>query len=62
LNVLIVYAHPEPRSFNGAMKDIAVETLQNAGYEVVASNLYAMGFEAVVGSVDFAASAPMPRF
>jgi NAD(P)H dehydrogenase (quinone) len=27
MNIFIVYAHPEPKSFNGAMKDIAVERL-----------------------------------
>ena len=32
MNVLIVYAHPEPRSFNGAMKDVAVETLRGMGH------------------------------
>lgn len=53
MNVLIVYAHPEPRSFNGAMKDVAVETLRGAGYEVTVSDLYAMGFRAVVGPDDF---------
>lgn len=26
MQVLIVYAHPEPKSFNGAMKDLAIET------------------------------------
>ena len=31
---LIVYAHPEPKSFNGALKDKAVETLEAQGYEV----------------------------
>ena len=25
MNVLIVYAHPEPRSLNGALKDFAVD-------------------------------------
>ena len=53
LNVLVVYAHPEPKSFNGAMKDVAVETLQGAGHEVVVSDLYAMSFRAVVGPDDF---------
>lgn len=53
MNVLIVYAHPEPRSFNGALKDVAVEALQAAGHTVVVSDLYAMGFEAVVGPADF---------
>jgi hypothetical protein len=27
LNVLIVYAHPEPKSFNGAMKDHTIPRL-----------------------------------
>jgi NAD(P)H dehydrogenase (quinone) len=53
LNVLIVYAHPEPSSFNGAMKDTAVETLRRAGHEVRVSDLYGMGFNAVVGPDDF---------
>jgi NAD(P)H dehydrogenase (quinone) len=52
MNVLIVYAHPEPKSFNGAMKDVAVETLRGAGHEVVVSDLYAMGFNPVAGQGD----------
>ncbi len=53
MNVLIVYAHPEPRSFNGAMRDVALETLRGAGHEVAVSDLYAMAFKAVVGPEDF---------
>ena len=53
MNVLIVYAHPEPRSFNGAMKDAAVEVLRGAGHAVTISDLYAMGFDPVVGADDF---------
>lgn len=53
LHVLIVYAHPEPRSFNGALRDIAVVTLEAAGHAVVVSDLYAMGFAPVVGPADF---------
>jgi NAD(P)H dehydrogenase (quinone) len=34
MKALIVYAHPEPKSFNGAMKDLAVETLRGRGDEV----------------------------
>ena len=43
---LIVYAHPEPKSFNGALKDKA-ETLEAQGYEVKVSDLYAMDFDPV---------------
>ena len=37
MNVLIVHAHPEPRSFCAAMKDAAIETLAIAGHSVVVS-------------------------
>lgn len=47
MNVLIVYAHPEPKSFNGALRDLAVDTLQEQGHEVRVSDLYAMQFNPV---------------
>ncbi|MFO1088518.1 MAG: NAD(P)H-dependent oxidoreductase [Hyphomicrobiales bacterium] len=53
MNVLIVYAHPEPASFNAAMKDAAVETLSGLGHTVTVSDLYAMGFNPVTGPGDF---------
>lgn len=33
MNVLIVYAHPEPKLFNGALKDLAVATLTAEGHQ-----------------------------
>jgi NAD(P)H dehydrogenase (quinone) len=62
VNVLIVYAHPEPKSFNGAMKDVAVETLGSQGHHVVVSDLYAMRFQAVVGRDDFCGERANPAF
>ena len=53
MNVLIVYAHPEPRSFNAALKDAAVDALQAGGHRVVVSDLYAMGFAAAASPTDF---------
>jgi len=53
MRVLIVYAHPEPRSFNGALKDAAVEALTGAGHDVQVSDLYAMRFGAVLSSENF---------
>lgn len=47
MRVLIVYAHPEPQSFNGALFETAIETLEAAGHTVMTSDLYAMGFEPV---------------
>ena len=31
MNALIVYAHPEPRSFTAAMKEVALQTLSGLG-------------------------------
>ena len=62
MNVLIVYAHPEPKSFNGAMKDLAVEALSAAGHEVVVSDLYAMGFDPVAGAHDVTGERIDPAF
>jgi len=54
MNVLIVHAHYEPRSFTTAMKDAAVETLTAAGHQVEVSDLYAMRFDPVAKKTDFA--------
>lgn len=53
MKILIVYAHPEPQSFNGSLKDKAVETLQKQGHEAIVSDLYAMNFDPVAGKHDF---------
>ena len=53
MQVLIVHAHEEPKSFNGAMRDLAVRVLTEAGHEVTVSDLYAMRFDPVGGRRDF---------
>ena len=53
MNVLIVYAHPEPRSLNGALRDFTVQRLRRAGHDVLVSDLYAMGWQACVTRSDF---------
>lgn len=53
MNVLIVYAHEEPQSFNAALKDKAVAVLKDAGHTVEVSDLYAMDFDPVGGKRDF---------
>lgn len=53
MNVLIVYAHPEPRSLNGALRDFAAQRLRRAGHDVVVSDLYAMGWQPAITSADF---------
>jgi len=53
MNVLIIYAHPNPQSFNAAMRDTAVKTLTENGHTVKVSDLYAMKFKAVLDQDDF---------
>ena len=47
MNVFLLNAHPEPRSFNGAMFRTAQETLRAAGHAVSVSDIYAMKFDPV---------------
>ena len=52
-NILIVYAHQlQHKSFNGALKDTAVEILQKQGHTVVVSDLYAQNFNPVASKSD----------
>ncbi|QTO22177.1 NAD(P)H-dependent oxidoreductase [Burkholderia seminalis] len=62
MNVLIVYAHPEPRSLNGALRDFAVGHLEAAGHAVQVSDLYAMNWKAAFDVNDVTDHAPGARF
>lgn len=62
MNVLIVYAHPEPRSLNGALRDFAVEHLEAAGHAVQVTDLYAMKWKAAFDADDVTDRAPDARF
>jgi NAD(P)H dehydrogenase (quinone) len=52
MNVLIVYAHPEPKSLNGSLKDFTVHHLERAGHTVQVSDLYAMNWKASLDAND----------
>jgi len=60
MKTLIVHAHPEPRSLNSSLKDLAVATLEGAGHEVRVSDLYAMNWKAAVDAADYGSSASRP--
>ncbi|SDG48211.1 NAD(P)H dehydrogenase (quinone) [Lentzea fradiae] len=60
MKTLIVHAHPEPKSFNSALKDLAVSTLEGAGHEVRVSDLYAMRWKATVDAADYGPAASSP--
>ena len=57
MKVLIVHAHNEPRSFNSALKDCAVEQLSGVGHDVQVSDLYAMDWNPVASAADFGSRA-----
>lgn len=61
MNVLIVFAHPEPQSLNAALRDVAIAQLQADGHEVQVSDLYAQGWKAVVDRDDFPTLDPGER-
>ncbi|XP_061050760.1 ribosyldihydronicotinamide dehydrogenase [quinone] isoform X1 [Eubalaena glacialis] len=60
--VLIVYAHQEPRSFNGSLKDVAVAELSRQGCTVTVSDLYAMDFEPRATRKDITGALSSPEF
>jgi NAD(P)H dehydrogenase (quinone) len=62
MHALIVYAHHDPSSFNGAMLSTAVETLLSSGWTVQVSDLYAETFRADAGPADFTRPTRSPRF
>jgi NAD(P)H dehydrogenase (quinone) len=49
---LVVYAHPHPESFNHAIMETIVQTLENKGHEVVVRDLYALDFQPVLKPED----------
>ena len=61
MKVLWVFAHPEPGSLNGALRDFGIRALEAAGHEVRQSDLYAMKWKAVADGEDFADTDPDVR-
>ncbi|MEU5001231.1 NAD(P)H-dependent oxidoreductase [Streptomyces sp. NPDC021622] len=55
--ILVVSAHPEPRSLNASLAAFAVDELRAAGHEVRVSDLYAMKWKATVDADDFSGHA-----
>lgn len=53
MNVLIVYAHPEPLSMSHALLQAARERFEAGGWQVEVSDLYAEGFNPVPSRNDF---------
>ncbi|CDH45604.1 NAD(P)H-dependent oxidoreductase [Candidatus Contendibacter odensensis] len=54
MNVLIVFAHPNPHSFNQAILEVVDTTLREHGHATRIHDLYQMQFRAVMDSDDLA--------
>ena len=61
MNVLWLYAHPDPRSLNGSLRDEGLRKLTELGHDYRISDLYAMGWKAAVDHADFADLTPGDR-
>lgn len=53
MKIFYVYAHPNPSSFNGLLKNTALELLQTLSVDIQQSDLYAQHFKAVASWDDF---------
>ncbi|MEU8828660.1 NAD(P)H-dependent oxidoreductase [Streptomyces sp. NPDC048636] len=53
MNVLWIFAHPEPRSLSGALRDEGLRALRELGHDTRQSDLYAMRWNPVVDGGDF---------
>jgi len=53
MNVFIIHAHPEPKSYSSALKDTALNYFENSGNKVIVSDLYKMKFNPVGDKNDF---------
>lgn len=61
MKILHVFAHPEPRSLNGSLRDVAIAELEAGGHQVRVSDLYGMGWKSDVDRADFPALRPDAR-
>ncbi|MRX74033.1 flavodoxin family protein [Bacillus lacus] len=48
MNILIVYAHPNKKSFNAALKEAVIEQLKELDYDVRVRDLYEIQFDPVL--------------
>lgn len=53
MNVLLIHAHPEPKSFCTALYRMAIQVLEEQGHQVQTSDLYHQSFNPVASAADF---------
>jgi putative NADPH-quinone reductase len=60
MKVTVIIGHPNPGSFNHAIAQTALAALRRLGHEVLYHDLYAEGFDPVMGPQELPKGAPMP--
>ncbi len=50
MRCLVIHAHPDPDSFNTAVRERAVAALSSAGHEVEVIDLYRLGYDPCLGA------------
>ncbi len=53
MNILLVYAHDDAKSFTASLHNVAQSILTQQGHNVVSSDLYGVGFHPVAERYDF---------
>jgi NAD(P)H dehydrogenase (quinone) len=60
MKISVILAHPDPKSFNTAMAEMTVSTLQKNGHEVLFHDLYAQQFDPLLYHEEFPQDAVVP--
>ncbi|SCU98912.1 LANO_0F00166g1_1 [Lachancea nothofagi CBS 11611] len=53
MKVLIVFAHPEPKSLSTSLKNVAINEIKSQGHEVKVTDLYAENWNPLINRSDF---------
>jgi putative NADPH-quinone reductase len=62
VKISVILAHPNPASFNHAIAQMAVRTLERLGHQVSFHDLYAQGFDPVLPAAEIHPGAPLPAW
>ncbi|HEY5160560.1 MAG TPA: NAD(P)H-dependent oxidoreductase [Gaiellaceae bacterium] len=59
MKILVLLGHPQPGSFNHALAETVVATLEESGHEVVFHDLYAEGFDPIMSAAEIPTDGPL---
>jgi len=59
VKISLILAHPNPNSFNHAIAQTAMRTLQESGHQVAFHDLYAEGFDPLLPAAEIPDEAPL---